>query len=921
MKGTDRRSSTATAAILGYLAEHYNPAGSTYSELMAGSSQVVSPHGGSFRTSARNLMRYVASFFAKGWIERFVNDRKARVKITPKGYFHYHREVLKRDVSSVEAVPPDLLPLLMVKGVWRLTEDQERYVRDYMKRSGSLLVLLPTGAGKTLIATIEAYRAFLDYGPEVKVLYASPYKAINYQTLLEFQKVLVPLSLKVVRQDGDYHPPEDELGRANLVVSTFESAEIALRQRQPWMEKVRLVIVDELTTLDSTRDAIESEPSGGPAELPRGATLDLFVTSMMYFFRESRRDLKVVCLGIPNSDQPALQRWLGKDTAVLEPSSLVRYEEKVAVFKREEGSRKLWLLRKDGSTYDGPWPSDALSSYDKVIEVVVHYLKEQDFRSGTQRPILVFVLGRKSASEIARRMLERIRADKPLFDAMSRGREKNGSRVLASAVVPTYTVRELADVVNHGVGFHHAGLFAAQRKLVEEMMNEGSLSVLFATTTLSHGVDFPIGAVIVDGKLLRFFRFSRLEYLQIRGRVDHKDPFRLGERTSDVVTVLGDDRLLEDYEKVQELLLGSDQPVLNSMSLDPVYIGSLAFKAIQAMLSTDGAVSAEALSGLVSSSYDYHRRIQGNSDMAKKLDGEVDSVLKAQLKMCVGVRIVINRNGKLTLGLTGELARSAGLSLDDVILTLSNLQALARSPEDRLDRLLVRMAASLSEGGNEVREVATRIFVYDDLPIQLRVGSEKENRDVEELRRNTLLGIMGRWTEEESVNRVVVNTPRFQIYEAGLLTSARALSRNLRKIERLTGLLSSGQQKQANDLRRVSRRAAALSIRLRFGVRDDVASSEIGAVAYKLDMDDLVNKYGYPELLARVVLRILVDKGVTTGEAARRLVGRKAVTLGDLKRYKLDPELATHTARFRRPMVDEIASRIVVAASKSVGAA
>ena len=507
MKGTDRRSAAATAAILGFLAEHYSPAGSTYRELKAGLIQTAALRGEFFTTSTRNLMRYISGFVSGGWAERFAYDGKARIRITPSGYFHYHRNMLGRDIGSIERIPLDLLPLLMVKGVWRLTDDQVRYIHDYSKCKGSLLVLLPTGAGKTLLATIEAYKTYLSLGQEIKVLYASPYKAINHQTLSEFQRVLVPLGMTVVRQDGDYHPPEGELARANLVVSTFESAEIALRQRQPWMEKIRLVIVDELTALDSTGDAVENEQSEGPAELPRGATLDLFVTAMMHFFRESGRDLKVVCLGIPNSNQPALQQWLGRDTAILEPSSLLRYEEKVAVFKKGEDGRKFWLLRKDGSTYNGPWPSDAVSAYDKVIEIVVHYLKELDFTSGVPKPILVFVLGRKSASEIARRLLERIRDDKPLLDAMSRGRERSGARVLASAVVPTYTVKELADVVNHGIGFHHAGLFAAQRKLVEEMMNQGSLSVLFATTTLSHGVDFPIGAVIVDGKLLRFFRF------------------------------------------------------------------------------------------------------------------------------------------------------------------------------------------------------------------------------------------------------------------------------------------------------------------------------------------------------------------------------------------------------------------------------
>lgn len=918
MPRSNRRRSVAIAAILRVLAEHYNPSGRTYSELKPGLTDTHGIQHEELSISLRHLKRYVSDFAKRGWVNLEAKDAKTRIRLTVEGYFYYHRDIAHHDTTTIEGVPRNLLPTLMVKGVWRLTEDQGRYFSEYLQTGGSLLVLLPTGAGKTLIATIEAYKMYLASGPEAKVLYTSPYKAINFQTMNEFQSVLEPLGMHVVRQDGDYHPPEEELSRASLVVSTFESAEIALRQRQPWMDKVKLVIVDELTSLDSTRDTIENPQGNTPSELPRGATLDLLVTGLMSFFGQIGSKARIICLGIPNASQPALQSWLGAGTAVLEPTTVsAHYEEKLAVFQTIKGERKLTLVRKDGSSREGPWASTAVGAANSIVEVVMHYLKKFHANTeGEHPPILVFVHGRKATSELALRLRSRLLEDKALSESMSRDRSRNQARILQSAVVPTKTVQQLAEVVNNGIAFHHAGLFPAQRRLIEQMMNDGSLSVLFATTTLSHGVDFPIGAVIVDGRLLRFFNYSRLEYLQIRGRVDHKDPFHRVRQTSDVVIVLSDDSLLKDYEKFRELLLGS-YPELDSQSLDSPYIGAWAFKAIQIVLSTAGTAAIEELRGMTLASYDYHRMLQGRSDEVRAIKKETRGLIDSQLRRYSEFRLVNLRGKKLSLGPAGKLAKDAGLSFDDAVFLLSRTQSLLDCPGEKLEETLLRTAASLSEGRDEVQQVLPRIFIYADLPPELQVGSSEENREKTKLRRNTLLGIIGRWTDEELINNVIVSTPNFQVFEAGLLVSARALSRNLKKVSKTFGLLPTYASGVDPALQKIAQVAANLSIRVRFGVKDDIASSEVGLIASRLDMDDLINEYGYPEFLTRVILRLLIDKGISSCQAAKDFRGRKAITLTNLKSYKADAELASHVGRYHRLMVDKIVTRILAQAADS----
>jgi len=103
--------------------------------------------------------------------------------------------------------------------------------------------------------------------------------------------------------------------------------------------------------------------------------------------------------------------------------------------------------------------------------------------------------------------------------------------------------------------------------------------------------------------------------LEIRGRVDHKDPFHPNIGTSDVVTVLSDDRLLKDYERIRELLLGS-HPELNSLSLNPAFLSAWTFEAIQVLLSRTGEIGVEELPRFALRSYDCQYMLQGHRNVA-----------------------------------------------------------------------------------------------------------------------------------------------------------------------------------------------------------------------------------------------------------------------------------------------------------------
>jgi hypothetical protein len=76
----------------------------------------------------------------------------------------------------------------------------------------------------------------------------------------------------------------------------------------------------------------------------------------------------------------------------------------------------------------------------------------------------------------------------------------------------------LRETVQRGVGWHHAGLPAADRKLVEQLFRDGKIRVLVATTTLAVGLNLPASDVIVRDLTLGMTELSSASLLQMAGR-------------------------------------------------------------------------------------------------------------------------------------------------------------------------------------------------------------------------------------------------------------------------------------------------------------------------------------------------------------------------------------------------------------------
>ena len=77
----------------------------------------------------------------------------------------------------------------------------------------------------------------------------------------------------------------------------------------------------------------------------------------------------------------------------------------------------------------------------------------------------------------------------------------------------------LIECLKHGICYHNAGLSCLVRETIEELVRKNKIKIVFATTTLAQGMNFPINTVIFDTiKMREKGNLSNAEFWNIAGR-------------------------------------------------------------------------------------------------------------------------------------------------------------------------------------------------------------------------------------------------------------------------------------------------------------------------------------------------------------------------------------------------------------------
>ena len=129
---------------------------------------------------------------------------------------------------------------------------------------------------------------------------------------------------------------------------------------------------------------------------------------------------------------------------------------------------------------------------------------------------LVFVSSKRSAEKQAEEIAKKLKQT-------TKNQEQLASRALKTLSRPTKQCERLALTLKKGIAFHHAGLHAKQKTLIEDAFRDGDVTVICCTPTLAAGVDLPAYRAIVRDLKRYSGRFGMtyipvLEFLQMVGR-------------------------------------------------------------------------------------------------------------------------------------------------------------------------------------------------------------------------------------------------------------------------------------------------------------------------------------------------------------------------------------------------------------------
>ncbi|WP_224337045.1 DEAD/DEAH box helicase [Haloprofundus halobius] len=454
------------------------------------------------------------------------------------------------------------------QGIDELYPPQAAAVEAGVCDGGGVVAAIPTASGKTFIAELAMLTAD---GPG---LYVVPLRALareKYEAFAELPGVEAGIST------GDFDSPGEELADYDVVVATSEKVDSAIRNGASWVEKLACVVVDEVHLLGAEG---------------RGPTLEVTLATL----QRRAPGLQIVALSATVDNPEDIADWLDAELVrnrwrPIDLRTGVYCEERV---RFDDGTD----LTVDCDSTDLPPSADA--DTEATAALVADAVD-----NGGQA--LAFVRSRREAESLARRLAQ---------DGLGSASAVADEVLDAGA---TETGERLADALESGVAFHHAGLRSDHRVAVENGFRNRDISVICATPTLAAGVNVPARRVVIrDQKRYTGSEMAWLPVLEVHqmcGRAGrpHLDPY--GE-----AVLVGDENTRDE---LRTRYVEAEPEAVESKLADPEALRTH----VLSVVASEFADSRESILDLLGATFYAHQ----TPDM--DLSGVVDAVISDLVSM------------------------------------------------------------------------------------------------------------------------------------------------------------------------------------------------------------------------------------------------------------------------------------------------
>ena len=410
------------------------------------------------------------------------------------------------------SIPESVKEIIIRSGLVELYPPQEEAIKARALEGRNLVLASPTASGKTLVAEFCALKHILEKNG--KTIYLTPLRALASEKHQEFKKytsIRKPNGrrIRIGISTGDYDSTDAWLERYDIIVTTNEKADSLLRHRAKWMDEISLVVADEVHLLNDGE---------------RGPTLEVVLARLM----QVNPDMQVLALSATINNVEEIAEWLkaGYVTTEWRPIQL------------NEGV----VLHEEIQFKDGDARKIEKKSRNSAINLALNTIK-----SGGQA--LIFANTRRKAVTLAKKATSEVEGllSKPVKRALGRDAEK-----ILAAGERTRISELLAELVQHGAAFHHAGLGGGHRRVIEDSFRRGKIKVLAATPTLAFGVNLPARTVVIQDYRryesgYGYYPISVLEYKQMAGRAGRPKYDKVGEAILTAKNSDEADYLMESY--------------------------------------------------------------------------------------------------------------------------------------------------------------------------------------------------------------------------------------------------------------------------------------------------------------------------------------------------------------------------------------
>ena len=360
-----------------------------------------------------------------------------------------------------------------------------------IKSNNNVLVVAPTGSGKTYIAekSIEYY-----LNKQQNVFYTTPIKALSNQKFNDFNKQGINTGLltgdRTINKDGE------------LVIATTEILRNMIFSNDKKIENTGLIILDEVHYL---------------GDKERGTTWEEILI-------HANQNIKFLCLSATIKNKNEFLEWIvslrGATSLVnsdIRPTpleiSLVtssKIDKKIKVIKssKDNKNKKIFKFDRQAKQYTKP----------KLNE------QAQYLESRKLLPVIFFSFSRERVESSSRQLANKMN----VIDNRNHIKDKYNAvfNDLTPEEINLLNLDEHMWMWSRGVGFHHAGLAPIVKEFVEYLFLNKYIKYLFATETLALGINMPAKSIYID----RLHKYDGIktrpitqsEFLQLSGRAGRR---------------------------------------------------------------------------------------------------------------------------------------------------------------------------------------------------------------------------------------------------------------------------------------------------------------------------------------------------------------------------------------------------------------